>query len=58
MDSKKTFIAEDEKLARNLGRTYTERFRILIRLIKLTRKMKSATIIQKTAEETAGTDKA
>ena len=37
--------SEEEKLQINLNRTYTERFYILMRLIKLNRKLSKAKII-------------
>lgn len=46
MDSKKSiFITEEEKLKIRLNRTHTERFRLLMRMIKLNRKIKNARII-------------
>src|SRR4051812_30385034 len=45
MNSNKPFITEDEKITLDLNKTYEERLRMLMRLIKLSRKMKAATII-------------
>ena len=46
MDSEKNLLlTEEERLAYHLSRTYTERFRTLMRLIKLTQKMKNAKIV-------------
>ncbi len=42
---KKTFLNEDEKLKLRLNRTYTERFRILMRLIKTSQKLRKAQIL-------------
>lgn len=42
---KRTFISEEEKLKIRLNRSYTERFRALMRLIKLNQKLKNAKII-------------
>jgi len=42
---KRTFISEEEKLEIRLNRSYTERFRALMRLIKLNQKLKKAKII-------------
>lgn len=46
MDKEKpVFISEEEKLKLHLERSHTERFRMLMRLIKLTKKMEKAKII-------------
>ena len=46
MEKEKTpFISEEEKLKIRLNRGYTERFRALMRLIKLNQKIKKAKII-------------
>jgi hypothetical protein len=42
---KKVLISEEQKLRDRLALTYTERFHLLMRLIKLDRKIKSAKII-------------
>jgi hypothetical protein len=39
-------ITEEEKLKIRLARSHTERFRVLMRLIKLSRKLKQAKIIE------------
>ena len=41
---RKKFITEEEKLALNLQRSYTERFYMLMRLIKISRKINAARI--------------
>lgn len=43
---KNPFVSEEEKLELHLERSYTERFRMLMKLIRLTRKLKEAKIIE------------
>lgn len=43
-DKKITHLSEEEKLRIHLKRSYTERFYILIRLIKLNKKLSKAKI--------------
>jgi hypothetical protein len=45
-DPKKIFLSEEEKLQLRLSRSYTERFLLLMKLIKLDRKLKKAKIIE------------
>lgn len=44
-DEKPIFISDEEKLMLHLKRSHTERFRMLMRLIRLTKKMEKAKII-------------
>lgn len=43
---KKTFISEEEKYRIRANRTYTERFEMLMKLIRIDRMLKSAKIIE------------
>jgi len=46
MDSEKNLsLTQEERIVYHLSKTYTERFRMLMRLIKLTHKMKNAKIV-------------
>ena len=44
-DNEKIFITEEEKIRKRLNMSYTERFYLLMRLIKLQKKLRSAKII-------------
>jgi len=44
---KSIFLTEEEKLQIRLNRTHTERFRILMKLIKISQKIKQAKVITK-----------
>ena len=43
---KKGFITEEEKFQIALNRTYTERFELLMKLIRIGRMLKSAKIVE------------
>jgi hypothetical protein len=45
MDKKSPFLNEEEKLKKRLAMTYTERFHLLIQLIRINQLLKSAVII-------------
>ena len=44
-EQKKIFFTEEEKLQKRLAMSYTERFHLLMRLIRINKMLKNATII-------------
>ena len=48
---KKIFLDEEEKLQIRLNRTHTERFRMLMKLIRLSRNLKKAKITEAKSRE-------
>jgi hypothetical protein len=47
--NKKIFLTEEEKFAIAMNRTHSERFRLLMKLIRVNNMLKSAKIIEKNA---------